>query len=343
MMNATINKPIPREAFRFEAATCELSAAKDGGNIPIRIKARSGQPLTHWYWGRIVHDMAGMRTPGPSIPLDYVHDDKEILGYADKFEAGGDLVISGELIPFKDGDRVREIKHKSENGVPYQASIFWDGDTHVLEDIPAGESVQVNGYEFSGPGVVVRKWLLRGVAVCPYGYDANTSSELAGVEKFDYQSFHERETMSKKKLNAEETPATPAEETPEEKVVETDPKEEAPAAEKPAEETPEETPAEPTEQASPGQKFLEAFGDKGAVWFVQGKSFEEAAKLHNEAMQKEIAELKQKLGAVEWGLKKPASFTPGDEDKDKAASKNDATPKDKNAEFAAAFPLPGKK
>ena len=30
------------------------------------------------------------------------------------------------------------------------------------------------------------------------------------------------------------------------------------------------------EKPAPGQKFLDAFGDKGALWFAQGKSFDEA-------------------------------------------------------------------
>lgn len=39
-----------------------------------------------------------------------------------------------------------------------------------------GEIAPVNGYDFEGPGVIIREWPLRGVAICPYGADANTES-----------------------------------------------------------------------------------------------------------------------------------------------------------------------
>ncbi|KKK48455.1 hypothetical protein LCGC14_3144950, partial [marine sediment metagenome] len=45
-----------------------------------------------------------------------------------------------------------------------------------------------------------------------------------------------------------------------------------------AEDAPAEAP--PTEQTSEGQRFLDAFGERGGVWFAQGKTFAEAQKLH---------------------------------------------------------------
>jgi hypothetical protein len=61
-------------------------------------------------------------------------------------------------------------------GVPYEASIFFGGDGIKLENVPTGKTVDVNGMEFAGPGVVVREWPLRGIAICPYGADENTQS-----------------------------------------------------------------------------------------------------------------------------------------------------------------------
>jgi hypothetical protein len=40
-------------------------------------------------------------------------------------------------------------------------------------------SAKVNGYTQPGPATIFRQWKLRGVAVCPYGYDKNTSTRLS--------------------------------------------------------------------------------------------------------------------------------------------------------------------
>ena len=42
-----------------------------------------------------------------------------------------------------------------------------------------------------------------------------------------------------------------------------------------------------------GQQFLDAFGEKGGVWFAEGKSFEMCLALQNKDLQKELEELKQ--------------------------------------------------
>lgn len=55
--------------------------------------------------------------------------------------------------------------------------------------------------------------------------------------------------------------------------------------------------AEPGEQLSTGQKFLDAFGDQGGVWYAQGKSFDECQVLYTKQLREENESLKQKLSA----------------------------------------------
>jgi hypothetical protein len=113
------------------------------------------------------------------VPIDYVHDSKEVIGYLNKFDTStGDLVTSGALVPFKESDRATEIVHKVKAGVPYEASINFGGDGLKVQEIPDGEECMVNGAKFSGPGIVIREWPLRGVAICPYGADMNTESNV---------------------------------------------------------------------------------------------------------------------------------------------------------------------
>ena len=172
---------IPASACTLVVGQFELGDNGDNAKTsPIKMVARSGQPIEHWFWGNVVHDLAGMHMHKSRIPVDYVHDAKEIIGYLNHFDSeSGDLVASGALVPFKDSDRATEIIHKSKEGVPYEASINFGGDGIKVEDVPEGAVAQVNGYQFEGPGVIVREWPLRGVAVCPYGADMNTESAMA--------------------------------------------------------------------------------------------------------------------------------------------------------------------
>lgn len=169
-------KSIPASACLL--AVGDFEVGDNGANAktaPIKLVARSGKPIEHWFWGRIVHDLSGMVLLKKKVAIDYCHDDKEVIGYLNQFDIStGDLVTSGALVPWKYSDRATEIIHKGNNGVPYEASINFGGDGILVEEVQEGMSAPVNGYMFEGPGVIVRQWPLRGVAICPYGADQNT-------------------------------------------------------------------------------------------------------------------------------------------------------------------------
>lgn len=179
---------IPMVALNFDADAAievtEADAPVAGESIAavchkVKLLARTGQPTDHWYWGKVAHDMTGFKAD-PKIPLDYCHDSNQIIGKGDKFtvDASG-LTVEGELISLAAEDRAAEIFAKHQQGVPYQASINFGGDGILCEEIPANFVTEVNGYQFEGPGIVVREWPLRGVAICPYGQDGGTKVEFS--------------------------------------------------------------------------------------------------------------------------------------------------------------------
>lgn len=171
---------IPAGACVLNVGEFELGSNGQGAkSAPVRLVARSGKAIEHWFWGRVVHDLAGMHLHKSRLPIDYVHDPKEVIGFLNKFDSSsGGLVTSGALVPFGDNDRATEIIHKAAEGVPYEASINFGGDGIKIEEIADGQMVTVNGARFDGPGVVIREWPLRGVAICPYGADQNTESSV---------------------------------------------------------------------------------------------------------------------------------------------------------------------
>lgn len=231
------------------------SAEMEGGT-PVTIVARTGGVADQLFWGRCVHDFSGMSAPSV-IPLDYMHDPMQIVGFANQIDAAsGTLNIAGQIVSFAPYDRAAEILHRSKAGTPYQASILMGWNDFVSEDLPAGASAEVNGQTISGPVIIFRKWSLRGVAICPYGADAGTSIGLDG-----------------------EAPPPAGTETPE-----------------PATDLTDEVPADDTPAAEmDGEVYLEEFGDRGGIYFAKGLTLSKARAQFAADLRAENAALKASL------------------------------------------------
>lgn len=317
-LNQTETRNVPAAACRLTIG--EFSLGDNGETAktaPIKMSARSGQPLNHWYFGPIVHDMSGLQLHKDRIPIDYCHDDFEVIGYLNKFETkNGDLVATGALTPFKGDDRATEVIFKSKAGVPYEASIFFDEP--LLEEVRDGQTSMVNGYQFAGPGVIVRQWNLRGVAVCPYGMDKHTSSEFSQGGKELPVRFLKQGDMQMSNQNAEVATATV--EATESKSVEAA----APAAAVEAAKTELSAEIAPaiveandpvtTVEASvaPGHAFMQAFGETdGAIYFAKGMSMADAMTAHMSKLSAENEKLRTQLAQsrAERGMPAPVEFS----------------------------------
>lgn len=323
---------IPAKACTFAVAEFSLGDNGEGSkSAPVKLTARSGKPIEHWFWGRVVHDLAGMRLRKPRIPIDYVHDDKEMLGYLNHFDSkSGDLIASGALVPYKESDRASEVIYKHSQGVPYEASINFGGDGIKIQEIMQGEIADVNGYQFEGPGIIIREWPLRGVAICPYGADQNTeSSVLANINSVFSAAIVTPEATKEEAPEMGATVDVEAKvETPKaeelkiaevtEKAVEAKPVEVVatvepvqPEASVLAEAKQEEKKALSREEFT---KILTEFGSDIAVkCMVEGIDHAGALKLSNDALKAEVAELKsQKQGKNA----RPAAVFAAPKDKD---------------------------
>jgi hypothetical protein len=308
-------KEVPANACRAAGGELAFAAAAPAGskNRRIRMLARSADPIDHWWWGRVVHDMAGMKLHKSRLPVDYEH--WEPIGFLDKFDASNKgLFVEGELVPTDEpGDRTKRLFALSDGGVPYEASIYF-GEDGIK-------------YEFVG------------VAVCPYGADMHTESAFKkSDESFTLQPVKEPDMATATKPNKlssaapAEAPATdankPADATPAEGA--SKPAEEAKGGDaKPAAEpAPAETPAPAPAAALSAdrvecKRFVDAFGDVGGRWFSEGVSFEQAQVRftkqigeQNKELAKQNAELAKKLAAAGLdGEPKPVGFDAGDQAK----------------------------
>lgn len=298
METKTLNKkPVPFDqllkapgtAFEFSGKLEPPNSDDETELVNVNLLARSPDPIDHWWWGRIVHDMNGFFKHKESVVLDWNHDPNMIVGVADKQIADNEgLKLSGKLVKLEEKDQADKIIKWRKANVPLEASIYFD--EAELEYIPEDVSTEVNGKQFSGPGVIVRKWTIRGCAICPYGYDGKTET-LLSKQQF---SFSIKEL---KKVDAETKPT----ETP---VVETKPAEVDTA--KLAKDVREQLKAE-------RNKFTAAFGEvDGSSYFAKDLSFTDAQTKHIEKLSaslktigEENAKLKNDLAQFRKSLGEP--------------------------------------
>jgi hypothetical protein len=202
---------IPAGACTF-AAPIEVGSNGEGSKTaPFNILARSSKPIEHWFWGNVVHDSAGAFGKD-RIPIDYNHD--EVIGFANKREVTSEGVrLSGALVSVAENDRADTVMKQAQAGIPFEASINFGGDGIKIEEVAAGATAFVNGYDFDGPGVIIREYPLRGCAFCPYGADGNTETELFSEgTKFSAQLITQKTEVAEmsKPEQADATEAKPA-------------------------------------------------------------------------------------------------------------------------------------
>jgi hypothetical protein len=333
---ATTTRKVPRAALGFDVGPLKFKAAEGepvkGDTIPVSVLARSAQPIQHWYWGATIHDMAGFKPAAPSVPLDYCHDDTEVIGFLDTFDAGKEgLACDGQVVPFGDDDRASEVIFKAGKGVPYQASIYFDDQELVIEEVPAGMSAKVNGYTQPGPATIFRQWKLRGVAVCPYGYDKNTSTRLSNGSLAGEVDLPISLTQSPIMEKASPAAASANE-----------------LATKPAEQAAPPSADPRAEFKATLAKFTAKFGAaNGSQWAAEGLTYEEALEKHVtelatkvETVNTQNTELTTKLAAIPRGEEKPASFATNEKHEAGNNVPNKAAQLSAVGKFAAELKMP---
>ncbi len=304
-------KSVPKQAMQFECGAMRLAASKAGDGFteaPINMLGRSAEPIDHWYWGTIVHDMAGFSADQERVPIDWRHDDEEALGYIEKFRADKrGLRLSGKLISFKPDDRADRLMKESDAGIPYQASIFFR--TERLEYVPDGFTTEVNGYQLSGPAIIVREWGLRGMAVCLYGADHRTQSKFTDGDNVPVEIFSSESIMAKTKTEPTQNQLT-----------ETSGTSTVPPTTSPVQLTEAPVVDPRTQFAETLKRFVEKFGsENGSKWAAEGLSYEAALDRHCEALNQQLSAkngdidaLNKKLSSIDRGEPKAPEFGDGD-------------------------------
>lgn len=184
MSAATMNPPlkqVPKQALHVPAgrAIVQFAAGGSPNELAITMFARSPEAIDHWYWGRLAHDMTGMRLRKDRIPLDWCHDYETAVGFAERFEASEQrgLTVWGKLVSIGN-DKAADVIARLQAGIPMEASIDFEGPMR-LEEVGQGMTALCNGRTIEGPATIVREWRLNAVAVCPFGADPATRTQFS--------------------------------------------------------------------------------------------------------------------------------------------------------------------
>ena len=265
--------------------------------IPVTQLARSAEPINHWWWGKVIHDMDGFNTDQARLPIDWRHDDKVELGYLENYNASHDgLTVSGAMVSIDPDDQADKICRRGDAGIPYQSSIYFSASR--IEEVREGATAEVNGYTVEGPATIVREWSLKGMAVCLYGADHRTNTQFSdGGETVTVQLTQTEPDMS---TDAPATETTVTDATPTEAANELAAK----------------------ADRSELKKYMDKFGaENGAKWFADEVSFADAQDKHAEhlaeqlaAKDAKIAEVEDKLSSIDRGEDDPVDFTTDEAD-----------------------------
>lgn len=133
----------------------------------VKIKVITSSILEHPGLGRF---RVKTETAAPSkdrVPLDYNHNEEEVIGYVENFQCSEDAITADGVVLIGDesSDAAKTFAQNIDGGVPFEASAFLD--LSEAESVELEEGVT----EWSGA-------LIRGVAICPYGTDRKTTVSL---------------------------------------------------------------------------------------------------------------------------------------------------------------------
>ena len=174
---------LPKKSVNFGADVSMTQSETDAGSLaekPITIIARTSSTAYQGYWGRCVHDMNGFIPPDGPVILDWNHDPDTVIGATDSVSVvNGQLVAQARLTPFTTDDQASKVIFQGSKGVPFQASVVMNPDGLQTQQVPEGQTVNVNGIDFEGPGTVFRQWGISGIAILPYGADGDTSVQFS--------------------------------------------------------------------------------------------------------------------------------------------------------------------
>ena len=189
-----------KAAMQFVDENCFAKVNTGEDKKPkLEMVAYSGGVIkNHWYWGDLAIDLSGMSFPKKKSPLLEDHQTDKKIGFATKMSIENNQLTVVDSV-FLNTPESLAFQQNSSDGFPYEASIYAKPTT--IEEVGEGDSTEVNGYTFKGPGTIWRKSTFKEASVCTFGYDPNTKSAVSmseGEEEFSIEYTNKSEAPKSK-------------------------------------------------------------------------------------------------------------------------------------------------
>lgn len=173
--------------------------------------AYTGVPIMQRHFpAPVIVDISGMDY-AQRIPIRLDHNPEQRIGHTTEIAViDGNIVASGLIS--HDNEYSRTVASSGKLGFPWQASI--GAMVMEKENVAEGKTVEVNGSEYTGPLVVVRKSSLKEISFVDYGADPNTAAIVAkeseGMEdNLNVIEPEEKEVQAKEPVAAPVSAAEP--------------------------------------------------------------------------------------------------------------------------------------
>lgn len=172
---------LPRSAMYFRESQQESNlvqfAESQDNRKRFKMTIYTGADMQSFWWGKVALDLAGGKLEKNLLPALREHNIDQIAGWHDQVEFGKKVVSSGYLTEATESGR--ETAALLQDKFPFQASAgVWPTK---LENVGENATAEVNGRQFTGPGVIFRKWVLREASFCVFGADNHTSALAAAA------------------------------------------------------------------------------------------------------------------------------------------------------------------
>jgi len=162
---------IPSEATQLRASSSDLKLDEKTFSLS---PYKAGQVVSHFYWGKFVFEASSMKMAKDVIPALLDHDTTKGAGKIDSMELSETVDFSGSFIENEHSKYIQDMRE-----VGMECSLRFDPERTVIEEIPEGGEVTVDGFTHEGPLYVFKEAVIKEVSFTLFGHVPDTETSFS--------------------------------------------------------------------------------------------------------------------------------------------------------------------
>lgn len=162
--------------FMMPVQADAVTFAQEETDNRIELTLYDGSIARHWYWGNLAFDMETMKLAKSKVPILLDHDTDQRIGFSTQATFDKKFILSGKLL--KSSSLAQDIRSQAKEGFPFESSLRFDPTRSIIENVPEGQQVTVNGHTLKGPGTVIKQAVIMEGSVTTFGALSNTKSQI---------------------------------------------------------------------------------------------------------------------------------------------------------------------